>query len=297
VENKNSFIKKMKSIQIDNDTTPLSPISTSTPSNSNEIITCTVPKFYWEPPVDAATHPYRPHAGEGSQYLRDFILGVNDGLVSTFLLVIGIIGGGGSAKTALLTGLSSAIAGACAMGIGEYIATKSQTAVTKGDLYLEREHFVHHRDVELKQLRTFWSAMSVDGELLEAIVAEVGRSDDALMQMMKAFEFGISSEETMHRHPIAAMAMSGRLFFIGSLPTIVPFMFTNDIHVGMIGAIILVLVTLFCVGAYKTRTTHGNPIYSGLENLLFGTIGAVCSYSVGIFIAYVSHGTVHVVTA
>lgn len=91
--------------------------SASKDDQNGNIITCTVPKFYWQPPRDAEKHPYMPHASEGSQYLRDFILGVNDGLVSTFLLVIGVIGGGGNCATALLSGLASAIAGSCAMGM------------------------------------------------------------------------------------------------------------------------------------------------------------------------------------
>lgn len=139
--------------------------------------------------------------------------------------------------------------------------------------------------------------MSIEGDLLDALVAEIGRNDYSLMQMMKAFEFGISSEETMHRHPIAAMAMSGRLFLIGSIPTILPFLFTSDTHVGMMWSIILVLLSLFIVGAYKTRTTHGNPLYDGMENLIFGSIGAVCSYGVGLLISYVSGNDIPLIVA
>ena len=73
-----------------------------------------------------------------SQYLRDIILGVNDGLVSMFLIVFGMFGGGALARSILLAGITGAIAGAISMGLGEYIATKSQLEIMVSDVSRER---------------------------------------------------------------------------------------------------------------------------------------------------------------
>ena len=132
-----------------------SPLLSPLLSDAEETIDCRVKRYRWKPPTDGESVPYRPHAGEGSQYLRDFILGVNDGLISTFLLVVTTVGGGASLVQSLLTAISAAVAGAFAMGIGEYIATKSQLQVNDGEMRLESEHFKYHRDVELQQLRQF----------------------------------------------------------------------------------------------------------------------------------------------
>jgi VIT1/CCC1 family predicted Fe2+/Mn2+ transporter len=257
----------------------------STASNSDsddggDTIPVSVKRYRWTPPNDAARFPYRPHQGEGSQYLRDFILGVNDGLISTFLVVVGVVGGNASTLQALLTGISSAIAGALSMGIGEYIATKSQLQVNEGEKRLENEHFKYHRDVELEQLRQFLSSVNLSGNLLEAVVSEVGRSDDGLMRMMQAFEFG--GEEELERNPLRAMWMSGRLFFLGSLPTVIPFFFSISPGTAVAIAAALVGVSLFIVGAYKTRTTRGNWLLDGLENLALGAVGAGIAYGVGV---------------
>ena len=58
------------------------------------------------------------HLGRSRQYWRDIILGVNDGLVSTFLLVAGVAGGGMSSEAILLTALAGALAGAISMMAG-----------------------------------------------------------------------------------------------------------------------------------------------------------------------------------
>lgn len=73
-----------------------------------------------------------------SQYLRDIILGLNDGLVSTFLLVFGMYGGGALARSILLAGIMGALAGSISMAIGEFVATKSQLQIVSSDIMSER---------------------------------------------------------------------------------------------------------------------------------------------------------------
>ena len=82
-------------------------------------------------------HDYEPHIGASRQYMRDIILGVNDGLVSTFLLVSGVVGGGMTSAQVLLTGVAGAIAGMISMGTGEYLATKSQDEVFAAEMELD----------------------------------------------------------------------------------------------------------------------------------------------------------------
>jgi hypothetical protein len=76
------------------------------------------------------SHPaHNEHLQRTRQYYRDMMLGVNDGLVSTLLLVAGVVGGGMTVNVVLLTAISGAIAGAISMFAGEFVATKSQNEV------------------------------------------------------------------------------------------------------------------------------------------------------------------------
>ena len=71
--------------------------------------------------------------GKQRQYWRDIILGVNDGLISTFLLVVGVSGGQLSTDDILLTAIAGALAGMVSMSAGEFVATKAQNEVFHGD--------------------------------------------------------------------------------------------------------------------------------------------------------------------
>ena len=211
--------------------------------------------------------------------MRDIILGVNDGLVSTFLLVAGVVGGGLAAKQVLLTGVAGALAGMISMAIGEYLATKSQDEVFDAEMALEKQHLRDFREHEKEQLYTMLQDMGLEGRDLETVVEIVDGNDDAMLAMQGALEFGIVDSE--RRSPIAAGIVSGLLFLTGALPSIIPFIFIESTRTGMLVAAVLSGIGLFVVGVIKTAATKKNPFVSGAENLALGFIGGVLAYFVG----------------
>lgn len=233
-----------------------------------------------ETTVDETRPPYQEHLGPRSLYLRDSILGVNDGLVSMLLLVVGVVGGGVDSDVVLLAGLAGAFAGAVSMAAGEYMATKSQEELIDAELALEVEHFEHYRDKELDEIREFLGDVGLGHDSIEAVVAEAAVDDDILLDLMKAFEFGVIDDG--RRNPIWAMATSGLLFLLGSAPSVVPFMFFEDPKTGLVVAVVAAIVGLFIVGALKTVVTRKNPVQSGLENVAVAGIGAAVAYGIGL---------------
>ena len=224
--------------------------------------------------------PYEEHLGPRSLYLRDSILGVNDGLVSMLLLVVGVVGGGVDSDVVLLAGLAGAFAGAVSMAAGEYMATKSQEELIDAELALEVEHFKHYRDKELDELREFLGDMGLGHDSIEAVVAEAAVDDDVLLGLMKAFEFGVI--DAGRRNPYLAMITSGLLFLLGSAPSVIPFVFLDNPNAGLLAAVVGAVVGLFIVGALKTVVTRKNAVQSGLENVAVAGVGAAIAYTIGL---------------
>ena len=223
--------------------------------------------------------PYEPHVGTSRQYWRDIILGVNDGLVSTILLVAVVVGGGLTTTQVLLTAVGGAIAGAISMAAGEYLATKSQTEVLARELKLERDHIRDHRDMEVNQLREMLEELAIDGDDLETAVDILSRDDERLLNSMKVLEFGmVDSEE---RSPAAAMGVSGLTFLAGALPSVIPFMLVDSPGAGLAIAGVLTAIGLYVVGAAKSVVTKTNAVAAGLENLGIAGVGGVLAYWVG----------------
>jgi len=222
---------------------------------------------------------YTPHIGESRQYWRDIILGVNDGLVSTYLLVVGVIGGGMVMGDVLLTGIAGALAGAVSMAAGEYLATKSQDEVLAAELSLEKEHLRDHREQEVDQLRGFFSDMGVADEDLDGVVEAFDRSDEAMLNAMAALEFGVVESE--RRSPFLAMAASGGLFLVGAMPSVVPFVIFDTTATALTWASVLALGSLFVVGVVKASVAKTNKVKSGLENLAIAGVGGVIAWVIG----------------
>jgi VIT1/CCC1 family predicted Fe2+/Mn2+ transporter len=223
--------------------------------------------------------PYEPHIGETRQYWRDIILGVNDGLVSIFLLVVGVVGGGLDTEQVLLTALAGSVAGAISMAAGEYLATKSQDEVLEAELRLERVHIRDHRQQELDQLRDMFGDMGLDERDVEMVVAAFDRSDEAILNAMKALEFG--HVESERRSPYRAMLASGLLFIVGSLPSVVPFLVFDSTRDALVWATVLALAGLFVVGVVKARVAKHSWLRSGIENMVIAGVGGGLAWLIG----------------
>ena len=224
--------------------------------------------------------PYEPHIGETRQYWRDIILGVNDGLVSIFLLVVGVVGGGLESGQVLLTALAGALAGAVSMAAGEYLATKSQDQVLEAELTLEKVHIQRSPSAGARPARrdvrrhgsppkrtSGWSSLP----------STVPTS--AILNAMKALEFGFVESE--RRSPYRAMVASGVLFLVGSLPAVVPFMIFDTVDVALAWATVLALLGLFIVGVVKAKVAKHNWLTSGLENMAIAGVGGVIAWLIG----------------
>lgn len=231
------------------------------------------------PQSEAATPPYRSHIGDSRPYWRDIILGVNDGLVSMLLLVAGVVGGGLNADQVLLTGVAGAIAGAISMAAGEYLATKSQDDVLAAEIELEREHIRHHRQQELDQLGDMFAAMGLGEEDVAEIVDVFDRSDEGMLNAMKALEFGVVDSE--RRSPFTAMTMSGLLFLAGSATSVLPFVFTDDTTAALWWAGALTAAGLFAVGVVKAIVARTSTTRAGLENMLIAGLGGALAWGIG----------------
>ncbi len=215
-------------------------------------------------------------------YMRDVILGANDGLVSIFALVIGVAGGGLDPKHVLLAGIAGMVAGALSMAISEYLSTKSQEQFYDAERLLELEHIEHHFDHEIGELVEFYEAKGFSGEMLDKIVETISSNPKVFLNEMMMAEFGVLEGE--RRHALTATSIIGIAFVIGSLPPIIPFFFVNSTQTGIYITLIFSVIGLFSVGTLKAVITKTNRLKSGLENMSLGLLGALITFIIGYFI-------------
>ena len=261
-----------------------------TMNNTNETLStlATSPE-----PDDSLPLATTQHLGSSRQYWRDIILGVNDGLVSTLLLVAGVAGGGLSSVDILLTAIAGALAGAVSMCAGEYVATKSQNEVMHGEIALEKEHIRKYLEDEISELGSHLGLIGIPQEetetdLRQQLLTFYRQHPDALLKLMIALEFGVIAEE--ERSPVRAGLTSCALFILGAMPSVLPFIFSGvRPGIALIVAAVLTTTALLVVGAVKAWATRGNCLTAAAENVIISGVGGAFAYGVGVFFDSVLH--------
>ena len=168
------------------------------------------------------------------------------------------------------------------MAAGEYLATRSQEEVFDAEIELEKEHIKYHRESEVAQFYDMFRDMGIAEDRIEDVVQAFTHDDETILNAMKVMEFGLVDEE--RRSPYRAMWMSGLLFLVGSLTSVVPFFFTDSTGLGLTLAAVFTAVGLFVVGAVKTTLTRTPPFLAGLENLVIAGVGGLVAFWIGDFV-------------
>lgn len=210
-------------------------------------------------------------------YIRDLVLGLNDGIVSVYALVAGIAGAGLSTKDIGFAGVAAALAGALSMGLGEYISTKSQSQYYHAEAKLELEHIRTYPELERKELREMLEEKGYPPELVEGLHKHISSDDKRFVDYMMREEFGVGEESD--RSPWAAMGLIMVAFTIGAAFAVVPFFVGVNQPLALATA--ASLGGLFLGGALKGRASRINWLRSGLEMAVLGAIAAVVTYGVG----------------
>lgn len=221
------------------------------------------------------------HAGAG-KYIKSIVYGGLDGIVTTFAVVAGVEGASLSAGVVLILGFANLVADGLSMAIGDYLSTKSEQEYQKTERAREEWEIEHYPEGEKKELVELYEGKGIPGPDARQMVETVARHPKAWADIMMVEELGIlPEEESPLRNALTTFASFGVFGFIPLLATIlarsVPFLAANTFP----ASIALVAVTLFGLGAAKTKVTGRPWLASGLETLVVGGITAAAAWGVG----------------
>lgn len=213
-------------------------------------------------------------------YVRDLILGFNDGLVSVYAIVAGVAGAGLATREIAIAGGAAAVAGALSMGLGEYISTKSQTEYYAAEAQREREHIRKYPQLEREELHEMLEKKGYPSGLVAPLATHIMADEDRFVDFMMREEFGVGEES--ERSPLIAMGLVMVAFVVGAILPLLPFLFGIGGPPGLAAASALSVVGLFTAGGLKAKTSGLAPWKSGLEMTVLGVVAAAVTYGVGL---------------
>lgn len=227
----------------------------------------------------------KPPTGEDEEhnavrnYVRDLILGFNDGLVSVYAIVAGVAGAGLARGPIAIAGVAAATAGALSMGLGEYISTKSQTEYYRNEAERERVHIRQYPKLEREELLEMLEKKHYPPALVAPLADHIMADEDRFVEFMMREEFGVGVES--ERSPFIAMGLVMLAFVVGAILPLVPYFFGMESIPGLWVATGLSLAGLFAAGAVKAVTSGLKPWKSGIEMMALGALAALVTFGVG----------------
>lgn len=218
------------------------------------------------------------HRATGGNALRAAVLGVDDGLVSNFGLVMGVAGAGADAHGLVVAGLAGLLAGALSMALGEWLSVQSARELFARQIAIEREELTLAPEEEEDELRLIYQAKGLSEENARAVASRVMQSDTALETLARE-ELGIDPGELGGSAYVAA-GTSFAMFAVGAIIPLLPLVFLAGTAAIVVSAA-LSAVALFGIGALITVMTGQPALRAGLRQLGIGVAAAAVTYGVG----------------
>jgi predicted membrane protein (TIGR00267 family) len=218
---------------------------------------------------------------EGSRqtnWLRDVILGGQDGLVNILGIILGVIAGGGSNTVLLVAGFAAAITESISMGAVGYTSSISERDYYLAEQAREKAAIASSPEAERDEVRAIYAAKGFSGKLLDDVVETITANRATWLTTVMDEELHLQPVES--RDIVRTAVVVGIATLIGHMIPLVPFAFL-DREPALILAFVLSAITLFGVGAYSALTLMGDWRRSGLKFIAIGLGAAAIGFVIG----------------
>jgi vacuolar iron transporter family protein len=225
--------------------------------------------------------PVTPHVEKhftASEAVRDIVIGMSDGLTVPFALAAGLSGAVAEGATFLVVtaGLAEVAAGSIAMGLGGYLAARTDAEHYASERAREERETVTMPDEEEAEVARVFHGYGLPAETVEAVVKAISADRGRWVDFMMRFELGLEAPEPGRaRRSALTIALS---YVAGGLVPLAPYFFLPSVRAGLLGSIVVTLVALLVFGYIKGRLTTHRPLRSAWQTALVGSLAAAAAF-------------------
>jgi vacuolar iron transporter family protein len=227
--------------------------------------------------MDTHLHHEEEHL-KSSDLLRDVVIGMSDGLTVPFALAAGLSGAVSSTGIIVIAGIAEICAGSIAMGLGGYLAGKTEQDHYKTELQREYYEVDHLRDREVAETKEFFANIGLSEELQEKATEEIAHDKKQWVDFMMKYELGLDKPDP--RRATKSALNIGISYIVGGLVPLSPYFFVDRPVTGLKISVIVTLLCLFIFGWFKSKVTGVNAWAGALRVTLIGAIAAGAAFGV-----------------
>jgi vacuolar iron transporter family protein len=213
-----------------------------------------------------------------SELVRDIVIGMADGLTVPFALAAGLSGTNVSTSLVVTAGLAEVAAGSIAMGLGGYLAAKSDAEHYVSEKHREETEILTLPHIERDEVAEVFREYGLEAPEIEPIIRAFEKNHPAWVDFMMRFELGLE-EPDPKRALRSAITIAGA-YIVGGLIPLSPYMVVSKTETlkGLLISIAVTLIALLVFGYIKGNFTGTRPIRSALQTTLIGGIAAAAAF-------------------
>ena len=227
--------------------------------------------------MDTHLHHEEQHL-KSSDLLRDVVIGMSDGLTVPFALAAGLSGAVDSTGIIVIAGIAEIAAGSIAMGLGGYLAGKTEQDHYNSEL--KREHYevdnLRHREIE--ETKEFFSNIGLSEELQNRATEEIAKDKKQWVEFMMKYELGLEKPDP--KRATKSALNIGLSYIAGGLVPLSPYFFVSSPTDGLKISVFVTLLCLFVFGFFKSKITGVNVWWGAFRVTLIGATAAAAAFGV-----------------
>lgn len=223
--------------------------------------------------------PATPHVEthfQASDIVRDIVIGMSDGLTVPFALAAGLSGTTAASSIIVVAGLAEIAAGSIAMGLGGYLAAKTDLDHYRSERQRESRETLELPEKESEEVAEIFTAYGLAPEHVGPVVAAIKSDRERWIDFMMRFELGFEAPDPNRaRQSALTIAFS---YIAGGLVPLTPYMIFSTAETGLMVSAAVTLVALFFFGFFKARFTGIHPLRGGMQTLVIGGLASAAAY-------------------
>ena len=227
------------------------------------------------------THLHHDHIEshlKSSDLLRDVVIGMSDGLTVPFALAAGLSGAVDNSSIIVIAGIAEIAAGSIAMGLGGYLAGKTEQDHYASEVRREYDEVENLRHREIEETKEFFANIGLSEAVQNQATEEISQDKDRWVDFMMKYELGLEKPDP--KRATKSALNIGLSYIAGGIIPLSPYFFITSSTEALKISVVATLICLFIFGYFKSRITGVNPWLGALKVTLIGALAAGAAFGV-----------------
>lgn len=211
-----------------------------------------------------------------TETIRDIVIGMSDGLTVPFALAAGLSGAVASTAIVVTAGFAEIAAGSIAMGLGGYLAAKTDAEHYVSERLREIEETETIPESEKEEVEDIFRGYGLSETHLAPVVEAISSDKNRWVDFMMRFELGLEAPDPK-RARVSALTIA-LSYIVGGLIPLSPYILISSIHTALLASVAVTLLALLIFGMVKGKFTGLKPFRGGFQTVIVGGLAAAAAF-------------------